>query len=468
MFWLMISSLFIIYIFSHNSLRAFVTLSGGAASVLFLTIITYKKIWIRFTMYYITVSTSLFVIIYVTQTPNTSTFIYLYVAIIVGALYPSRIPTIISSVMISVASLYFALSSYEKLLFNDHHVNDAFIYYAILPLFLAMVLVVQINSNLHHMELADKNKNEAIDKQRKVEEALTKNEASSEAVRIFSHLVHENVRKVEMNATDLNGSIQEISAGTIEQNQSTFHVKKLMEQMNESVKQAHFSSKDLDFTTEEMRKTVFELGENLEALSNEISEVKEIISYGVLRMAELNQENEKITFILNKINEISTQTNLLALNASIEAARAGEHGKGFSVVADEVRKLAEMSTNSTKEISIILDTIRNKTTDVKTTISSGNSNIDKSIKKMNIFKTNFNSIIENTQQINEKRKELTSLIQEEINTYSQQVVNETVHVANVSEQIKNKVVDISTNIDQLAQRITNIVVELDELENNVK
>jgi methyl-accepting chemotaxis protein len=318
------------------------------------------------------------------------------------------------------------------------------------------------------MEIADKNKNEAIDKQRKVEEALIKNEASSEAVRSFSHLVHENVRKVEMNATDLNGSIQEISAGTIEQNQSTFHVKKLMEQMNESVKQAHFSSKDLDFTTEEMRKTVFELGENLEALSNEISEVKEIISYGVLRMAELNQENEKITFILNKINEISTQTNLLALNASIEAARAGEHGKGFSVVADEVRKLAEMSTNSTKEISIILDTIRNKTTDVKTTISSGNSNIDKSIKKMNIFKTNFNSIIENTQQINEKRKELTSLIQEEINTYSQQVVNETVHVANVSEQIKNKVVDISTNIDQLAQRITNIVVELDELENSVK
>src|SRR5216683_5134225 len=91
--------------------------------------------------------------------------------------------------------------------------------------------------------------------------------------------------------------------------------------------------------------------DGLNRINSSISSSAEIISV-------LGQRADDIGKIIEVIDDLAEQTNLLALNAAIEAARAGEHGLGFAVVADEVRKLAEKSTQSTKAIADLIQSIQ--------------------------------------------------------------------------------------------------------------
>ena len=85
-----------------------------------------------------------------------------------------------------------------------------------------------------------------------------------------------------------------------------------------------------------------------------LEEAVNSMAQGVGKFVEFTTEIDQLTTI---VNDIAQQTNLLALNAAIEAARAGEAGRGFAVVADEVKKLADKTTEATKEIVTVTQTM---------------------------------------------------------------------------------------------------------------
>ncbi|WP_106754827.1 methyl-accepting chemotaxis protein [Pannonibacter carbonis] len=138
-----------------------------------------------------------------------------------------------------------------------------------------------------------------------------------------SNLVASNSQTISAAATQLVASVEEI-AGTGSQVASDA--------------QTSFSS------IEENRKAIHQLAGSVRDISMAIGGTSQSVD-------TLGSITDEIAKTLSVIERIAKQTNLLALNATIEAVRAGDSGRGFAVVASEVKQLAEMTGQSTEEIT---------------------------------------------------------------------------------------------------------------------
>jgi methyl-accepting chemotaxis protein len=98
----------------------------------------------------------------------------------------------------------------------------------------------------------------------------------------------------------------------------------------------------------------------IDSLIQKSKEEEEAVLEAETNIKDMDESSQKISVILDTVEQISDQTNLLALNASIEAARSGEHGRGFAVVAEEIRKLADESAKSTEEIKKLITAIQDR------------------------------------------------------------------------------------------------------------
>ncbi len=86
----------------------------------------------------------------------------------------------------------------------------------------------------------------------------------------------------------------------------------------------------------------------------------------LISINEIEASSEKISGIIQTIENIAFQTNILALNASVEAARAGTAGSGFAVVAQEVGMLASHSSEAANDsAALVNETIANVQVGVK-------------------------------------------------------------------------------------------------------
>ena len=179
------------------------------------------------------------------------------------------------------------------------------------------------------------------------EESAKLSVQASSAIDEVSSTMHEmsvNVQNVVRNTQNQASSVAETSAS--------------IDQMVTSIQRVADTAKILLDISNRSREEVRTGITTMEKATDGMGRTNKSIQQSSETIQSLGKRADDIGKIIEVIDDLAEQTNLLALNAAIEAARAGEHGLGFAVVADEVRKLAEKSTQSTKEIGDLIESIQ--------------------------------------------------------------------------------------------------------------
>ncbi len=205
---------------------------------------------------------------------------------------------------------------------------------------------------------------------------------------------------------------------------------------------ANFAQK-VELVVQSANRTVQNGDALMENTVEEILEIRSTVSTTAKKIKRLGETFQKISKVVNLIENFATQTNLLALNASIEATRAGQYGKGFAVVADEVRSLAYQSANATTEIERLVDEIRIDTNDVTEAMEIGIAQVVQGTNLVNETRQSLSEIVVATSQISE----LVQAISQSAGTQNKQsqkltaVMTDVAAIANLSFESATQISD---------------------------
>ncbi|MDO8931030.1 MAG: methyl-accepting chemotaxis protein [Rhodocyclaceae bacterium] len=193
----------------------------------------------------------------------------------------------------------------------------------------------------------------------------------------------------------------------------------------------------------------------IDAAIREMTSIAATVRDSSTAVAQLGDQSQQITNIVNVIREIADQTNLLALNAAIEAARAGEQGRGFAVVADEVRKLAERTTQSTQEIAAMVGQIQAGAKNAVDSMNVGVSQVEDGVNLANKAGDSIADIKIGAAHVGEAVIGISDALREQT-AASQDIARNVERIAQQAEHNHSQAFQTSgaaTDMEQLAERL---------------
>ncbi len=272
----------------------------------------------------------------------------------------------------------------------------------------------------------------------------------------------EHLKQIEHDMDKTSQAVREILGGSETQDAD---VKEVL--MQENILGAKFGQlqEKSRFLLENAQDTIVSSEKGIEGVAK-LQKQNEEASQGMAdaygKIMALEEQSQKISGILNTINDIASQTELLALNASVEAARAGEHGRGFSVVAESIGRLAADSSAATDDIEKIIAELCGEISDVVSNIESIRAGVDgqaQAAKQVQGTFVNFRMLAERTKESVSSMEELV----ENMHQCDRSVVSAVERIQSISANTAGLTEQVAESIEEQVKGITKVAVCIENL-----
>jgi len=196
----------------------------------------------------------------------------------------------------------------------------------------------------------------------------TANESSASITESTSAIGEINLNMAEINEAieNITSSILQMSATFGELAEGADETVKLGEESMDAVSRINEGVKNMERMVEQSKTLAEDLKVNAQDVGSKavretlqgILSIQEDVQNSEQAMKLFNEKVESISGVVTVIEGIADQTNLLALNAAIISAQAGDEGRSFAVIASEIRELSAITTESTKKISSVIQSVQ--------------------------------------------------------------------------------------------------------------
>ncbi len=363
---------------------------------------------------------------------------------------------IIGTVSDSEEYLNSATSIAKNLEFEESAIIKAIIIICVIAVIIALLLAGKICGNLKNISsimrmIANINPSMAI-------KHINASETKQKQLSVEFVQMQQSLKAI---AKRFENVIDEILRDTSTLGKATIKISKLIVELNESNTAELVQMKDIAISGRNILTSAEKLNNNAIVSANEIQkalilnrnsenaidalmrkyDTLAIASNNVSKkLADINNNAEKITALITTISDVSLKTNMLSLNASIEAEKVGETGLGFAVVSRQIRTLADKTSRASQ--------------DIENSVRQMQSSVNTAVMEMDRFSANMR---ENTKTTLETAKKLSSTISNiegigpKFENISERISDMSAIAVKITEAIKNLTIE-ATNIQQTLNR----------------
>jgi methyl-accepting chemotaxis protein len=373
-----------------------------------------------------------------------STMIYIIPAtIIFSSIFCTRTWTTLLLILLMIANIAFFVYWRSLSLIDPYVLNSGFMVSCIAIIFTYTLAMLILKINIDFMQ-EEKNKSKQIQEQyTNITDLLGSIKDTSSTLAQSSAHMSDTSRQFSDSAQGQAAVVEEITASIEEVSTSMEIVVKNTEEQFAQLDTLITKLARLSDSINGMKNIIEETSRVSENTSSQSAAGEKILDTMNTTMTAISASSSHMNTVVDVINQISDRISLLSLNAAIEAARAGEAGRGFAVVADEVSKLAEQTSDSLKEIAILINT-------TKVEVAKGIKSVTDTVEVMRITIKNINIISEGMARITREMKDQLE-VKASVNENAQLVQKRSEEIRLSSHEQRLAINEIANSINNLNQ-----------------